>query len=81
VAGFLAGHKEMGLLNLGDEIPVWGRDLIDPQGFFRSYPHVHNMDGFFGAAFVKEGGAGGPRGRNVMIRSRHPRRAAERYEV
>ena len=27
------------------------RQLMDNHGFFRTYPHKHNMDGFFGAIF------------------------------
>ncbi|MHB8907448.1 MAG: 16S rRNA (cytosine(967)-C(5))-methyltransferase RsmB [Syntrophales bacterium] len=29
--------------------------LIDPQGFFRTAPHLHGMDGFFGAIFIRTG--------------------------
>lgn len=25
------------------------RELTNPQGYFQTYPHLHNMDGFFGA--------------------------------
>ena len=33
--------------------PEWCRDLIDEKGYFRTFPHIHNMDGFFGALFEK----------------------------
>jgi len=32
--------------------------LIDNRGFFRTYPHRHQMDGFFGAALLKDPDAG-----------------------
>ena len=30
--------------------------VIDNNGFFRSYPNEHNMDGFFAALFMKRNG-------------------------
>jgi 16S rRNA C967 or C1407 C5-methylase (RsmB/RsmF family) len=27
--------------------------VIDDQGFYRTWPHIHNMDGFFAALFRK----------------------------
>jgi 16S rRNA C967 or C1407 C5-methylase (RsmB/RsmF family) len=34
--------------------PIWARNLIDKDGFFRSYPHTHKMDGFFAALMRKK---------------------------
>ncbi|MCF8145679.1 MAG: 16S rRNA (cytosine(967)-C(5))-methyltransferase RsmB [Deltaproteobacteria bacterium] len=34
-------------------MPPWGVDLMDDDGFFRTFPHVHGMEGFFGALFQK----------------------------
>jgi 16S rRNA (cytosine967-C5)-methyltransferase len=55
VEDFLAAHGEMRLENLGDRVPDWGKPLVDGEGFLRTLPHVHQMDGFFGALFVKKG--------------------------
>ncbi len=52
VFSFLKNHPEMKLLDISSEIP-WLKDLTDKNGFFKSYPHVHNMDGFFCALFCK----------------------------
>lgn len=49
----LASHPDMSVLHLGNHVPGWCLDLIDEQGFMRSLPHVHHMDGFFGALFEK----------------------------
>ncbi|OPX35256.1 MAG: 16S rRNA (cytosine(967)-C(5))-methyltransferase [Desulfobacteraceae bacterium 4484_190.1] len=50
---YLETNKEMVLENLGDHVPDWGHDLIDDSGFFKSLPHIHGIDGFFGALFRK----------------------------
>ena len=51
---FLARTKEFSPVNLKEHVPEWGTNLIDNDGFFRSYPHKHNMDGFFAALFKRE---------------------------
>ena len=53
VNDFLKNNREMTLENLKDHIPEWGIELIDEKGFFRTFPHIHKMDGFFGALFKK----------------------------
>ena len=54
VEGFLERNNEMALENLKSTIPEWGIDLIDDNGFFRTFPHIHGMEGFFGALFRKK---------------------------
>jgi 16S rRNA (cytosine967-C5)-methyltransferase len=56
VDNFLRSSKDMVLLDLNGHVPKWGKDLIDNDGFFRSYPNKHNMDGFFAALFMKKEG-------------------------
>jgi len=50
---FLAAHQGMDIISLAGEAPEWARDLVDREGFFRTYPHLHSMDGFFGALMTK----------------------------
>jgi 16S rRNA (cytosine967-C5)-methyltransferase len=50
----LETHREISLANLREEAPEWARKLLDEQGFLRTFPHKHPMDGFFGALFVKK---------------------------
>jgi 16S rRNA (cytosine967-C5)-methyltransferase len=53
VSQCLETHTELSLVNLRQEAPGWARELTDEQGFLRTFPHKHSMDGFFGALFVK----------------------------
>ena len=53
VRDFLAENREMTLENLRVHVPEWGHKLVGEGGFFRSLPHIHHMDGFFGALFIK----------------------------
>jgi len=53
VKDFLVRNSDMSLENLKRHVPDWGIDLIDGQGFFRTFPHIHHMDGFFAALFTK----------------------------
>ncbi len=54
VEACLAGNEEMVLVDLRDRAPLWARDLIDDRGFLRTFPHLHGMDGFFGALLRKK---------------------------
>ncbi|MBN1849094.1 MAG: 16S rRNA (cytosine(967)-C(5))-methyltransferase RsmB [Deltaproteobacteria bacterium] len=49
----LGHHKALTLKDLREYMPDWGKKLVNDQGFFRTFPHVHQMDGFFGALFFK----------------------------
>ncbi len=55
VGDFLKENSRMALEDLNDLVPAWGADLIDDQGFFRTFPYIHGMEGFFGALFTKKG--------------------------
>jgi len=50
----LAKNRDIFLENIRDHVPEWGLDLVDDQGFLKTFPHIHNMDGFFGALFTKK---------------------------
>jgi len=49
----LKAQKGIRLLDLRGCAPEWAQDLVDDQGFFRTFPNVHGTDGFFGALFEK----------------------------
>ena len=51
IAAFLAGHSNFTTTALTSDPAV--RSLLAPDGFFRTYPHRHNMDGFFGAMLTR----------------------------
>jgi len=46
-------NKDMALSDLRDQAPLWAKDVIDDRGFLRTFPHLHHMDGFFGALMRK----------------------------
>jgi 16S rRNA (cytosine967-C5)-methyltransferase len=54
VEACLAGNEDVVLVDLRERAPLWARDLIDDRGFLRTFPHLHHMDGFFGALLRKE---------------------------
>ena len=52
VEEFLERHQEFSLLDISKEFP-WLKELANENGFLKTYPHIHNMDGFFCALFEK----------------------------
>ena len=52
VEGFLRGNRDFKLERAGDSIP---QDLIDPNGFVSTFPHLHHLDGSFAVGFRKVG--------------------------
>jgi len=54
VRDLLKTNEDISLVDLRDHVPGWGLDLIDDQGFFKSFPNIHHMDGFFAALFTKK---------------------------
>lgn len=55
VGDFLKKNTQMALEDLRDFAPEWSTDLIDEQGLFRTFPHIHGTEGFFGALFTRKG--------------------------
>ena len=51
---YLKDHRHFVLEDLRDHVPKWGLDLIDNQGFLRTFPQKHHMDGFFAALIRKK---------------------------
>ena len=51
IAAFLAGHNNFTPRVMTSDPAI--RRLITPEGFFRTYPLRHNMDGFFGAVLTR----------------------------
>lgn len=52
IGRFLKENPWFSLVNLRDKTPTWCHALIDEYGFFKTYPHLHGMDGFFGALLI-----------------------------
>ncbi|MBW1780282.1 MAG: 16S rRNA (cytosine(967)-C(5))-methyltransferase RsmB [Deltaproteobacteria bacterium] len=50
---FLKRNRDMAHEDLRRAVPEWVLDLIDENGFFKTLPHVHSMEGFFAASFTK----------------------------
>jgi 16S rRNA (cytosine967-C5)-methyltransferase len=53
VSALLKQNSGIVLENLKDCAPEWTFEFINDQGFFKTLPHVHGMDGFFAALFRK----------------------------
>lgn len=52
IKDFIAHHEDFICVQPPDTINSF---LVDDQGYFRSYPHKHGTDSFFGAVLVKNG--------------------------
>lgn len=52
IEGFLADNADFRREDLARAIPE-RPDLFDDEGCFRSFPHLHDMDGFFAAAITR----------------------------
>jgi 16S rRNA (cytosine967-C5)-methyltransferase len=46
IEAFLEGNPDFAVVNKPTTVPV---EVLDPQGFLRTFPHRHGTDGFFGA--------------------------------
>ena len=53
VRGFLAKNRDFCLVVVSEMHDFKSGKLTSGDGFFRSLPHVHNTDGFFGAVMMK----------------------------
>jgi 16S rRNA (cytosine967-C5)-methyltransferase len=53
VESVLRENNGIVLQDLRQRIPRWGIDLVDDHGFFKTFPHIHGMEGFFAALFRK----------------------------
>jgi len=47
IKGFLNKHSDFAIEKSLDGMPVKARSLITEDGYFKTSPHLHNMDGFF----------------------------------
>jgi 16S rRNA (cytosine967-C5)-methyltransferase len=55
VSAFLATTPDFVPLDARDAAPRLPREVIDARGHLRTEPHVHGLEAFFGAVFVKSG--------------------------
>ena len=53
VRNFLARHPEFEIEDARKVLPEAARSLVDEEGFLRTYPHRHGLDGFFGVRLRK----------------------------
>lgn len=54
VSAFLETHPNFGVQQEFPHLPPKLRALITPEGYLRTYPHRHDMDGFFSVCFVRK---------------------------
>ncbi len=50
-AAFLSDHPHFSLENSPEALPPQIRSLMNPEGHLRTFPHLHDMDGFFAVRF------------------------------
>ena len=53
VENVLQERPDLSLARLDEGAPPWARRFVDDRGLFRTLPHIHDADGFFGALLVK----------------------------
>ena len=53
IQSFLNQHPKFHIDRFPDGLPPPARELIDTNGYFKTYPHLHNMDGFFSVCLRK----------------------------
>jgi 16S rRNA (cytosine967-C5)-methyltransferase len=54
IDSFLTNNHELQVLNCNDTLPETASMLVDQNGFFRTLPGQHYMDGFFAAKLIKK---------------------------
>lgn len=54
VSGFLEKHREFSIEDASGYLPPQCSELVGPDGFLRTFPHRHGMDGFFAARLRKD---------------------------
>lgn len=59
IQAFLQEHPEFHLQSAVETLPSPARQFVESPGWFRTSPATHNLDAFFAALLVKEGGEGG----------------------
>jgi 16S rRNA (cytosine967-C5)-methyltransferase len=53
IENFLSRHKDFALEKNSMGLPVEACSLLDKYGYFRTFPHLHYMDGFFSASLKR----------------------------
>ena len=47
IKGFLNTHRNFAIQNNPDTLPGKAQSLLTGNGYLKTFPHIHNMDGFF----------------------------------
>ena len=47
ISGFLNTHRNFAIQGNGNGLPDKARSLLTGKGYLMTFPHIHNMDGFF----------------------------------
>jgi 16S rRNA (cytosine967-C5)-methyltransferase len=47
IKDFLNKHKDFAIEKDPDSLPYKARSLLTDNGYLKTFPHLHNMDGFF----------------------------------
>lgn len=54
ISRFLEGHPEFERVDPRPDLPETARDLVDDNRYLRTWPHRHDLDGFFAAKLRKK---------------------------